>query len=110
MAALIERARNEGFLLEEANGGISRDVVTLASGLDYTSGSVVINVGGAPTWSLVTAAALEAAAGDPDAEPPVAAQEVKVGIVCRHTDASAAAHKAAIIARHAEVFREAYRP
>lgn len=86
---LTQGALDEGFLHREAEGGISRDVVTLAAGT-YVSGSVVISDGG--NFALATQALVDA---DVDGN-------AKYGIVCRNVTGTAA-FKAAAITRIASV-------
>lgn len=89
MVVLTEKARDEGFLLSEANGYRSRAEITLESGYVYAAGTVVIEVAG--TYTAATKAAVDAV----DAGP--------VAIVARNTDASAADTVAAGIVADAEV-------
>jgi hypothetical protein len=88
-SVLIQRPSDEGFLHQEANGGISRDEITLAAGT-YDSGSVVISDGG--NYQLATQALVDA---DVDGN-------AKFAIVCRFTSSTAPV-KAAGITRHASV-------
>lgn len=92
MTTIVEKNRNEDFILTEANGCRSRETVSLASGQDYESGSIVAQYDGAAVYELVNAINL-AGATDVDA----------VAIVCRHTNATDSAKDAAVIARDAEV-------
>jgi len=86
---LTQGAADEGFLHQEANGGISREAVTLAAGT-YAAGSVVISTGG--SYQLATQALVDA---DEDGVATYA-------VVCRNAS-EAAAFEAAVIARHASV-------
>lgn len=89
MVVLTEKARDEGFLLAEANGGMSRKEIVLESGSFYEAGSVVIEVAG--TYTLATKAAVEAEdAGE-------------VAVVARNTNATTVDTKAAGIVYHAAV-------
>ncbi|CAN7331160.1 head decoration protein [Neorhizobium tomejilense] len=92
MAEIIEKVRNEEFLLDEANGDISRGTVSLKSGSKYISGSVLIAVGA--TYEQFTDAALTA---DADAD---------VVILARHTDATGGVKKAGVIRHHAAVKKD----
>ncbi len=87
---LTQGAVDEGFLHAEANGGISRDVITLAAGT-YISGSVVIS-DEAGNYALATQALVDA---DVDGD-------AKYAVVCRNVT-GAAAFKAAAIVRDASV-------
>ena len=86
---LTQRPADEGFLIAEANGGISREVINLAAG-DYDAGSVVISDGG--NYALATQALVDA---DVD-------HNAKYAIVLRRTSSTAVV-RAAVIARHARV-------
>ncbi len=87
---LTQGPADEGFLHREADGGISRDVITLVAGT-YASGSVVISDEGG-NYALATQALVDA---DVDGD-------AKYGIVCRNVT-GAAAFKATAITRHASV-------
>ena len=104
MATLTARKPDEGFLLSEDNGWRSREAVTLKAGSVYQAGSVLIEEFSAsdhdaPTvydhatgFHVLATAALIAAY-----------QTDNAVILCHHTDASAAAVDAAVIADDAEV-------
>lgn len=89
-SVLTQGALDEAFLHREAEGGISRDVVTLVAGT-YASGSVVISDEGG-NYALATQALVDA---DVDGD-------AKFGIVCRNVTGTAA-FKATAIVRHASV-------
>lgn len=91
MATSYTQGRNAGeFLISEANGDLSRDEITVASGQNLVAGAVI---------SLVTASGHYAAYLNTGS----AGQETAAGILLEAVDASSAATKGVGILRHAEV-------
>lgn len=83
MAVFVESPRNAAWLISEANGSRSREVVRLAAGHKYLTGSLVGDNG-----ALITDAA------------------TKASIVYMTIDATDGAVDATVIARDAEVIGE----
>lgn len=91
MATVLTQGKaDEGFIVGEANSGMSRETVTLAAGT-YESGSVVVSDEGG-NYALATQALVDA---DVDGDATYA-------VVARNCSGTAA-FKAAVIADHAAV-------
>ena len=88
--ALTETLRPGEFILAEANGTISREAVTIASGQNLVAGTVV---------GKVSASGKYIAYDDDNAD----GSQTAAGILYAAVDASAADKPGVIIARHAEV-------
>lgn len=94
MAALTETPRAFGFLLSEAIGGLSRDVVTIKSGEDLEAGAVLGKITATSKY-----VAYNSNAGD--------GSEVAAAILGAKCDASAGDLDATVISRLAPVRRAA---
>ncbi len=88
--ALTEALRPGEFILSEANGSISREEVTIASGQNLAAGTVV---------GKVSASGKYIAYDDDNAD----GSQTAAGILYAAVDATSADKKGVIIARHAEV-------
>lgn len=85
MTTLVQSRRDAAFLATEANGHLSREVVTLAGGAAYPSGAVLSATGVGGTYALA----------DVDATAAV--------VLLNATDATDGPVQATVIARDAEV-------
>ncbi len=88
--AITETNRNGEVLLSEANGALSRDVVTIAVGQNLQAGAVLGKVSASGEY-----VALDPAAND--------GSEVAAAVLLYSTDASAGVIKATVLVRLAEV-------